>query len=41
MELKSVKIHQIENNLIKIKDIINNSDNSKNFYTKIFEMEPE
>ena len=40
-KLKKEDNQKIENNLIKIKDIVNNSDNSKNFYTRIFEMEPE
>ena len=39
--LKEQNIHEIKNNLIKIKDIVNNSDNSKDFFTKIFDMEPE
>ena len=31
----------IQNNLIKLKDIINNSDNLKEFFKKIFDLEPK
>ena len=40
-QLKNEDKSSIQNNLIKLKDIINNSDNSKEFYTQIFILEPE
>ena len=40
-QLKNSDKRQIHNNLIKLKDIINNSDNLKEFYTEIFTLEPE
>ena len=40
-KLKKENVNTIQNNLIKIQDIINNSDNSKKFFTQIFDMEPE
>jgi hypothetical protein len=39
--LKNENIKEIQNNLIKIKYIINNSDNLKTFDTKIFKLEPD
>ena len=40
-ELKREINNNIDNNLIRIKDIVNNSDNSKNFFVQIFDMEPD
>ena len=40
-QLKNEDKITIQNNLIKLKDIINNSDNLKAFFTQIFDMEPE
>ena len=39
--LKSDKKDEIQNNLIKIKQIINYSDNPKNFFKEIFKIEPD
>ena len=38
--LKNEDKDLIQNNLIKLKEIINNSDNLEEFYTQIFDMEP-
>ena len=40
-KLKLDKKEEIQNNLIKIKQIINYSDNSNTFFTEIFEKEPD
>ena len=40
-QLKNSDKRLIQNNLIKLRDIINNSDNIKQFYTSIFTLEPE
>ena len=40
-QLKTSDKRIIQNNLIKLRDIINNSDNTKEFYTSIFTLEPE
>ena len=40
-KLKLDKKEEIQNNLIKIKQIINYSDNSNSFFTEIFEKEPD